>query len=269
MKVVVGLDLNLGGYDWLLARAIAFTTRAGGTLDLLFVGSADKLPQLEALLQGVPEAIRGEARIAQGDPEEVLVGITAKVDAIVVGPREPTGLERLFQSAMAVRVLRRTRCPVFVPRTDRPWTGPVRMIVGVDLESDKLDFVLREATRLALHMNGRIDLVHAVPGMMTSARRPELNAVLEREWQTTQKKKQERVEAFLDLIDARVRGTGSVVAGEAVDVLLAASKSYDLALVGNRDHTGIERLLLGGVARVVVVRAACDVLVLPTEGNVD
>lgn len=266
MKVAVGLDLNLDGYAWLLERAAKFAARAMGTLDVVYIGDGEAFRgKLEALLATVPTAIRGRARLLPGDPEEQLVALTREVDVLVVGPREPTGLQRLFESAMAVRVLRRTACPVFVPRTDRPWPVPLRMLVGIDVDSDKVDYVLRETARLARAMQGTVDLVHAVPGAITSSRRPELNAVLEREWRATQASKQERLDALLDLVDAPNRGTASVVGGEAVDVMVEASARYDLVLVGNRDHTGIERLLLGGVARTVAVRAECDVLVLPTE----
>lgn len=269
MKVAVGLDLDLQDPTWLLGRAADFAQRARGTLDLVYVGEGEaRRQQLEALAATLPPEIRGRARCLPGDPEEQLVQLTREVDVLVVGPREPTGLQRLFENAMAVRVLRRAECPVFVPRTDAAWPVPLRMLVGIDIASDKVDYVLRETTRLARALRGTVDLVHAVPGAITSSRRPELNAVLEREWRATQADRQERVDALLDLVDGPNRGGSSVVGGEAVDILVELSARYDLVLVGNRDHTGIERLLLGGVARTVVVRAQCDVLVLPTERQI-
>jgi nucleotide-binding universal stress UspA family protein len=266
MKVAVGLDLDLQDFTWLLGRAVDFARRVRGTLDLVYVGEGEaRREQLESLVATLPSGIRGRARVLPGDPAEQLVELTREVDVLVVGPREPTGLQRLFENAMAVRVLRRTACPVFVPRTEAVWPVPVRMLVGIDIASEKVDYVLRATSSLARALRGTVDLVHAVPGAITSSRRPELNAVLEREWRATQAERQERVDALLDLVDAPNRGTGAVVGGEAVDILVESSARYDLVLVGNRDHTGIERLLLGGVARTVAVRAQCDVLVLPTE----
>lgn len=265
MHIAVGLDLDLDGYDWLLGRAVCFAECTRARLDLVYVGKSEKLPRLEALLSSVPEDLRGTTRLLQGDPEDQLVAISRHYDLLVVGPREPQGLERLLRSAMAIRVLRRSACPVYVPRTDKKPLGPVRLGVGVDLDSDKLGFVLREVNRLALRLGGTVDLLHAVPGALTSSRRPELNATLEREWAATQKAVVARLMGLLEDLHPDVRGQVQVSDGEAADSLVEASERYDLIVVGNRDHTGFERFLLGGVARTVVVQSACDVLVLPTE----
>ncbi len=266
MNIAVGLDLKLGGYDWLLGRAMSLSKFVRGRLDLVYIGTLpDAAERLEALLQQVPESERGAARVVQGEPEEELVAITKHYDVLVVGPREPQGLERLFQSAMAVRVLRRSFCPVYVPRTDRQPVGKVRMLVGIDPESSRLAFVLRETNRVALRFGAIVDLLHAVPGTLVSTRRPELNAVLDREWQAKQKQFLVRVSEHLETLHPDVRGEALVLRGEAADLLVEASSRYDVLVVGNRDHTGIERFLLGGVARSVVVKSACDVLVLPTE----
>lgn len=268
MRIAVGLDLNLDGYGWLLERAIALVSRAEGSLDLVFVGSgADKEALLTSLLDTVPADVRGQARLVPGDPADALIALTEGYDALVVGPREPSGIERFYQNAMAVRVLRRTRCPVFVPRTTRMGTARPRLLVGIDLESDRMDYVVNEARRWARALDGVVDLVHALPGSMPAVRRPEFKEAIEREWVESHAQVQAQAEALLELVDPPLRGTATIAPGEPEDILVKMSRDHDLLVVGNRDRKGIERLLLGGVARVVVVRASCDVLVLPTAAQ--
>lgn len=266
MRVVVGLDLNLHGFEWLLDRAVAFVRRTEGSLDLVFVGEGEaRQAQLVELLDTVPSSLRGEARMLQGDPATVLIELTNTYDAIVLGPREPQGIDRLFQNAMAVRVLRQSRCPVFVPRTDRFGDHRPRILVGIHQASDKLDYVLHQTGRWARALDAEVDLVEAIPRSLPPVRRPNLKEALEREWHETHASTLTTLEALLERLDQPLRGTAAIAPGEAEDVLVDRSADYDLLIVGNRDRRGLERFLLGGVARVVVVRAACDVLILPTQ----
>jgi Universal stress protein family len=52
---------------------------------------------------------------------------------------------------------------------------------------------------------------------------------------------------------------------------VAASEQLDLLVMGSRAYGPARAVMLGGVSRQVVVRAACPVLVLPrgTEGGID
>lgn len=265
MRIAVGLDLSLDGYDWLLGRAVALANLAGAALDLVYVGDRKGAQRtLDDMLRTVPSDVRGEARVLAGDPADVLIQLTETYDALVVGPREPAGIARLYQNAMAVRVLTRARCPVYIPRTDRLGARRPKLLAGVDTSSDRVDYVVGQANLWSRLLGGTVDLVHAIPRSLPPVRRAELLEAIEREWMETHAEELTRCQAMLDQIAAPRRGTARIAPGEAEDVLVDASEDYDLVLVGNRDRRGLERFLLGGVARTVVLWSKSDVLVLPT-----
>ncbi len=266
MRILAGIDLGLEGHDWLLERATRFVVASQSTLDLVYITDDEShAATLEEMLTRVPEANRGKGYTSAGSPEDQLIELSRTYDAMVIGPREPAGLERYTQGAMAVRVLRRTRCPVYVPRTDK-LDGPApKILVGIDLESDRHLYMLRQAAAWAEAMGGTFDAVFAIPRSLPPLRRPELVARAEREWAAAHEPERERLEELLLTVGTdATRGAARIAHGEAEDVLIAESQSCSLVLVGNRERRGLSRLLLGGVARHVVRQAGCDVIILPT-----
>lgn len=265
MRVLAGLDLALEGHDWLLARAATFASLCGARLDLVYVGEgAEHLEALRGHLAGVPEDCRGEAHVVPGDPAEELLRLAASYDALVVGPREPTGLDRYLQGAMAIRILGRAPCPVYVPRTNRLGDRRVRLLMGVDTQGDRTSWTVQEAGRWTQRLGGVLDAVYAIPRSLPPVRRPELAARIHEEWQEARTEDRAAVARILEAIDEGHRGEPFVAPGEPEDALLRMSEDYDLVVMGNRPRRGLERLLLGGVARHVVTRADCDVLILPS-----
>ncbi|MCB9664048.1 MAG: universal stress protein [Alphaproteobacteria bacterium] len=267
MRVAAGLDLGHESHAWLLLRGVAVAQRLGAPLDLVYVGTGDAhLARLQELLrESVPEEVRGEARLLAGDPADALVQLSSQVDVLVVGPREPPGLERLYLNPMAVRVLRNTYGPVYVPRSERLGDGPVRIVAGIDLKGDLVEPVVAAIAHWAEALDATVDLLHAIPRSLPPVRRPELKEAVERAWRQAHEGEVAALTALLGRLPEARRGEALVVPGEAEDALVDASETHDLVIVGNRDRRGIERFLLGGVARVVVVRSAADVLVLPTQ----
>jgi nucleotide-binding universal stress UspA family protein len=59
-----------------------------------------------------------------------------------------------------------------------------------------------------------------------------------------------------------VQITGTVVEGNAAQVLLTISRDADLLVVGNRGHGGFEEALLGSTGQRVVEHATCPVVVI-------
>jgi nucleotide-binding universal stress UspA family protein len=57
------------------------------------------------------------------------------------------------------------------------------------------------------------------------------------------------------------------VQGHPRPVLIEASRSADMLILGRRGHGGFRGLLLGSVSSALVAHAHCPVLVVHTPGN--
>ena len=78
--------------------------------------------------------------------------------------------------------------------------------------------------------------------------------------------REERAEHVIDrgeLLAERVRPLGAVIPGEPVEQLVERSGEVDLLLLGTHRRTWLERAIFGSVARAVVARAECPVLIVP------
>ncbi|MCB9672095.1 MAG: universal stress protein [Alphaproteobacteria bacterium] len=272
MKVLVGIDLNVSGHDWLLERATHLAGSLGGTVDLVFIAQ-QKTSEHQAKLQGmlsllIPEPLQGVARIETGDPADVLIELSNTYDVMVIGPREPAAIQRFLLGPMAVRILRKSVCPILVPRAERPLPEQPRMLVGLDIQGPAIDQILTFATAWAGKLGGVLDGVFAVPGNLPPIRNKEVREVALREFLATQEPERRALAEVLKRIPEGHRGAAHIEVGEPEDVLVKMSSSYDLVLVGNRGRTGLTRLLMGNVANHVVRTAGCDVLVLPTAALV-
>ncbi len=264
-RLAVALDLSQDDPDHLLRRAIPYARAANATLDLVYVGTGRAArDQLEALRALVPEALRGDARLLPGDVVDTLVAITGEVDAMVVGPREPLGLERWLHGPVAVRVLRKTQCPIVIPKTDRFGDRPPRMLMGIDVHGDRRDATLKLAGAFAEQWGATLDLLYTLPGSLPPVRRAALRDAVISAWLKGHEEEQAKVDALLATLPPHARGAASIDPGEPEDVLVQRSHDYDLVVVGNRNRAGLGGLVLGPVAASVVPRADSDILVLPT-----
>jgi len=70
--------------------------------------------------------VRGEPRLAEGDPAAEIVRAAAETgcDVIVMGTHGRTGLGRLLLGSVAEQVLRRAPCPVVTVKTPHPQARP-------------------------------------------------------------------------------------------------------------------------------------------------
>jgi nucleotide-binding universal stress UspA family protein len=271
MKVLTGIDPRVEGHEWLITRAAAFAARLGATLDVVFVRGnradrdvAEIRAALTAKLHNVPESQRGVARVEDGDVVDTLVKLGTEYDALVVGPRLPTGLAALLEGPIASRVLRRATVPVFVPHRDMLREGKLRVLGGVDLEGDIPQATTVLAGHWARRIDGVLDLVYATGDRPVSARDALARKTAEREWREAHESTRLKLEGVLMHAPETVRGVARVEPGEPDDVMVSLSSEYDLVLVGNRDREGLSRFVLGPVASTVVKGASCDVLTLPT-----
>ncbi|MEQ1506193.1 MAG: universal stress protein [Myxococcota bacterium] len=257
MRALVGIDLRATGHEWLVERAALYASRIGATLDLVYfapdgVDATESRSRLERLFDAVDPAIRGVARIERSDPQDGFVHLSPEYAVLVVGSREPPALERLLHGPMATRVLRHAKCPVLVPRGERPAGPAPRLVVGVDVDGPAPTRVLEWANRWAGWLGGTVHVAYAA-------------AAHRGDWVAVKETVRAKLEAMLNAhVDEPHRGRAEVRRGEPEEMLIQMSVEYDLLLVGNREREGLARIMLGAVASAVVRRAACDVLSLPT-----
>lgn len=267
LRLAVALDLSQDDPEHLLRRAVAYAQAARAPLDLVYVGQGDAPQrQLDALLRDqVPPALQGQARLLDGEVVDTLVALSGHLDVLIVGPRNPRGLERWLHGPIAMRVLKRAQCPILIPKTDRFGTRPPRVLMGIDVRSDRRDRTLALAGSLAAELGATIDLVHTLPGSLPPIRRPDMREAVMAAWAKAHRDRLEAVTALLTQLPEPCRGEARLSPGEPEDVLVQSSPSYDLVIVGNRNRTGfVGGFVLGPVSSSVIPRADSDILVLPT-----
>jgi nucleotide-binding universal stress UspA family protein len=135
-RVLVGIDLRGIAPGRVLEMAGTWARHLGGRLDALYA-VAGRLPHIpdksvreaaerewdkrqeplkreleELMIDYLPEEVRGEALLARGEAEDVLVSRSSEADVVLVGNREREGLARLLLGAVAQQVVRRADCDV-------------------------------------------------------------------------------------------------------------------------------------------------------------
>ncbi len=143
LRLIVGVDVNGHDPDRVLRMGAAWAGRVGGKLDGLYVESGHlphiqdralrdaaerqwaarrqpSLDRLEALMHAtIPDGQRGRALLRRGEPEDVLVNLSANYDIVLVGNRDREGWDRLVLGAVAPQVARRSGCDVIsLPTAD-------------------------------------------------------------------------------------------------------------------------------------------------------
>lgn len=210
---------------------------------------------------------RCEARILRGRPSSELVEEAERwnADLIVVGNRGHSPLESIFLGSTSAEVVDHAPCPVLVARHP----GAHRLVVGVDGS---------ESARRAVATLVAWPLLRAVPASVIGVVEPisawdfaaggAIPAVVEMRIETQHERARQLAtqvdEAVASLRRAGGLADGEVRKGDAADQLLRAAKERgaDLVVVGTRGLGTLERLLLGSVARNVVLHAPASVLVV-------
>jgi nucleotide-binding universal stress UspA family protein len=273
VRILVGVDLDATGHEWLVDRTAVWAARLRATIDLVYfhATSVAERPEhrerLTTLAARLPGLHRGAVRIEAGAPDEGLVRLTGEYDLIAMGGREPPALERLMKGHLATRVFRHAKCAVLVPRGDRPPAEPPKLLVGVDVDGPDPVSVLKLAGSWAGARRGHVKAVFAAPGHLPHLPDRDYREAAEREWLALRAPKIERLEHMLEQhVPKEQVGQVVVRRGEPDEVLVELSKTHDLVIVGNRSRPGFAGFVFGPVGGQVVRRAHCDVLVVPTAG---
>ena len=139
-----------------------------------------------------------------------------------------------------------------------------KIMCAIDF-SEHSEAALGYATSLARDSDAELHLVHAyeepygfAEAGIAAAAIPPVDLAPERE----------KFEAVVPT-DSTVRFQRKFIVGHPSDVLIdyAKDEHMDLIVMGTHGRTGLERLLMGSVAEVVVRRASCPVLTIKQPAN--
>lgn len=214
-------------------------------------------------------ALRVSAALVPSDPVSALLGEAAKAFAIVVGNRgygPITGA--LFLGSTSLEVSALSRCPVVVVRGASPNirgdNGRVTLGVGSDGESSAaVEFALREAQARDAELRA-VHVWHRPAGGLLETRHPSEDV-----------SGQERHGAELTVVDAlhaavqefpKVGVHQETPEGRVHHVLLNASATSDLLVVGARRRHGHVGMQLGIVDHMLLHHSDCPVAVVPQAG---
>jgi nucleotide-binding universal stress UspA family protein len=221
----------------------------------------------------VARNLAAEGVLLRGRAATEIVREAGEVDAdlIVVGSRGQGPIETMLLGSVSAEVVDRAHCPVLVARTDQVRS----VILAVDGSA-----CAAAATRFVVDGGLFPDaaltvasVVHVEPPVVLGL--DAAHASLS-EWyvEAVDQAKRRHHEIALEVV-ARVREVGRtatsvVVEGDPASRLIAVARERgaDLVVVGTRGTTGLRRLVVGSVARNVLVHSPSSVLISrgPTHG---
>ncbi|MDA3625147.1 universal stress protein [Saccharopolyspora sp. WRP15-2] len=264
-QVVVGVD---GSPESLIAAAwAADEAELGRTGQVQFVMvSGDRLADDEAWETVGPIANRFTpqlpglevtARVAHGDPADVLVQLSDDAQLIAVGSRGRSALAATLLGSVSAKVATHSRCPVVVVRKHRR-NGPV--VVGLD-NSPHSQAALRYAFDAAARYECELVAVqvweHAEPAPIVPPLEHELVDLRDEALRGLAEQLSGCTEAYPNVPVRKVAQRGHPVAE-----LAAAAEEARLLVVGHRGRGGFAGLLLGSVAMGALHHAQCPVAIV-------
>jgi len=185
---------------------------------------------------------------------------------IVVGSSPRGARRRILAGSTAERLLHGASCPVAVaPRgvRERPADAPVARIGVAFVDSDEARVALSVAVELAQRTGAALTLYTVV------APRAEFSPVAGRaSEESLMAAVRESVRASMDTaladLPAGMEAADELLEGDVVEQLAALDeRECDLLVFGSRGYGPVRRVLLGGVSRRLMRRAACPVVVVP------
>ena len=234
-----------------------------------------RIATIGGLRQAAAEAgIRLNVSVQHGDPAGVILlhARARRPHLIVIGTHQRTGLELLRIGSVAETVTLRATCPVLA--VPAPVEGSVAtppssfesILCAVDFSAVS-STALRHTLSLATNSEGRVTLVHVVPGIsrtnafhsMTPYRAPEYADLMTHDaWRRLQ-------EAIPPGEKRSGRVHVRVVTGDASTEIarIAADVNADVIVMGVTSRNAIGGRLFGAMATRVMRTARCAVLAVP------
>lgn len=219
--------------------------------------------------------IVAEAHVALGGAwlELIRQALRADHDLILIGTRDRKGLGRMLFGSTAVKVVRRSPCPVWVAK---PETEPTHLniLVASDL-SPVADECLRLAMQLACLTPASIHLLHIVDFPLDHIWSTGLPDVKEEAYRRDVRQKAE--EALKAQIE-RAGGVSGAVQAHLVDdpgglpdegiLRFIQTHAIDLLVMGTHGRSGIAGVMIGNTAERILPELGCSLLAVKPAGFV-
>lgn len=291
MRILLALDGSEGAATAVaLVRALPWSTDTAieavrvvepmasvfGTPGVVFDGPIDAvldLPaarrELEAEVAGLPrDGLIVTTRVLVGRPATVLVAHAreASVDLVVIGSRGRGPIASMVLGSVSAEVAVDAPCPVLVARR----TGVRRVLVAVD-GTPEADRVIDEVIAASYLRSTHVQVISVAPpsipgpGVLMGGGFGLPIAAYEEAVEAARRDLEQRAAAAADRLAAGgLDASWCVPHGDAAVTIIdhATRGEADLIVVGRHDRSDLRRLLLGSVARNVLLHAHSSVLVL-------
>lgn len=136
-----------------------------------------------------------------------------------------------------------------------------RIILPID-GSDQAKKAAKKAFTIAENRNIKVIAIHVIHHSYLFIH-PEI-------YQTMEKRIMENAIAYLHEIEQNGKNHGlkimtKIINGTPYEEIIKFANKDDLIVMGNKGKTGLEKILIGGVAEKVIRHAPCDVLIVKTD----
>jgi nucleotide-binding universal stress UspA family protein len=240
-----------------------------GSYDAVVPAFTEVTAELEGDVAGTArDGLAVTTHVVVGRPATAIIELARDqlADAIVMGSRGRGPMASMLLGSVSAEVVSHAPCPVIVAR--RPTME--RVMIAVD-GSATTDRVIDGVIGLGCFAGRRLEVVAVAPspvpgpGAMLGGYGAPV-AWFEEAVASAREAMAAVAEASATrLAEAGFQVTWSVPMGDAAATIVdhAATSRADVIVVGTHGHTGLDRLLLGSVARNVLVHAHTTVVVIP------
>ncbi len=223
---------------------------------------------LAAAVARVPHGATGDSAVLRGRPADAILADAAafEPDLLVVGSRGHGPIATMLLGSVSAELVDRSPCPVLVARR----RSVERMLLAYDgspAAERALDLAISWPA-LRGHTT-RVISVAQPPALWRAGISPAMYRQVMEDYgaalDALQAEYRDLAEdAARQLAASGTEASVSTPTGDAANEVLAASRQMDadLVVLGSRGRTGLQRLVLGSVARNVLVSADASVLVV-------
>ena len=193
-----------------------------------------------------------------------LIATQEQADLIVLGSSNRARLGRVLAGSVAERLLQGGPCAVAVATrgfaaADR---YPLRRIgVGYD-GGVEAHFALDWATEFARSLAAELRIIAVAPPAPSSLALSGHDAVL-------RERRNRMLDEAMLIVGDRAVARAVSARGEPAAALVEQAELLDLLVIGSRGYGPLRRTILGGVARQLIHRSPCPLLVLPRSAVSD